>query len=154
MQRPRGHAQNDWGSGIFHVSVFMQSCRSWVSFDKSADFHEKEIPLKKTPAKPNTEIGVKYSSKGFNNILVPVDLPKSPQDLFRLSLKITDSINARCHCLAATPVLVDGGKPENMVIYYLAQKRLFPGDLQERIKKISEWNSLEVNMTYGQKVFS
>lgn len=83
-----------------------------MSFDKWADFHEKEIPLKKkTPAKPNTEIGVKYSSKGFNNILVPVDLPKSPKDLFRLSLKSTASINARCHCLTATPSLVDDGKP-------------------------------------------
>ena len=89
----------------------MQSCGHWVSFDKWANFHEKEIPLKKTPAKPNTEIGVKYSSKGFNNILVPVDLPKSTKDLFRLSLKSTASINARCHCLAATPALVDGGKP-------------------------------------------
>ena len=111
MQRPRGHAQNDWGSGIFHVSDFMRSRRDWVSFDKWADFHEKEIPLNKTPAKPNTEIGVHYYSKGFNNILVPVDLPKSPQDLFRLFLKSTASINARCHCLAATPALVDGGKP-------------------------------------------
>jgi len=27
----------------------------------------------------------------------------------------------------------------NMEGYYLAQKRLFPGDLQERIKKFSDW---------------
>ena len=80
-------------------------------FDKLANFHEK-APLFFRPAKPNTEIGVKYSSKGFNNILVPVDLPKSTKDLFRLSLKSTASINARCHCLTATPALVDDGKPE------------------------------------------
>jgi len=80
----------------------MQSWGHWVLFDKLANFHEK-APLFFRPAKPNTEIGVKYSSKGFNNILVPVDLPESPQDLFRYPLKSTTSINARCHSLTVTP---------------------------------------------------